>query len=98
MDPKKSIIKKLNCTHVIQFYHVSVVISLGEDPPEVSFHHQGYLFLSPEDRAENLIESVKMQKYGKCSIISNLCVNQFSLTVYNSCNVLDSLKVCQNKE
>ena len=49
----------------IILWNVVTVISvyLGEDSPEVSFHHQGYLFLAPEDRAEHLHESVKMQRY-----------------------------------
>ncbi|XP_041368130.1 FAD-dependent oxidoreductase domain-containing protein 1-like [Gigantopelta aegis] len=39
--------------------HLSV---LDEDPPDVQFNHQGYLFLAKEDRAERLAELVALQK------------------------------------
>lgn len=39
--------------------HLSVY---GQDPPEVSFHHQGYLFLAPADRVEFLESCVAMQR------------------------------------
>ncbi|KAL4219266.1 FAD-dependent oxidoreductase domain-containing protein 1 [Mactra antiquata] len=39
--------------------HLSV---FEQDPPEVSFHHQGYLFLAPLSSAENLENAVKMQR------------------------------------
>ncbi|XP_050393182.1 FAD-dependent oxidoreductase domain-containing protein 1 isoform X1 [Patella vulgata] len=32
-----------------------------EDPPDVKFNHHGYLFLTPEDKAEELAAHVKMQ-------------------------------------
>lgn len=35
---------------------------LGEEAPDVHFHHQGYLFLASEQSAETLSESVKMQR------------------------------------
>lgn len=38
--------------------HLSVY---DQDPPEVNFHHQGYLFLAPRHRAEFLEQCVKMQ-------------------------------------
>ncbi|XP_045196950.2 FAD-dependent oxidoreductase domain-containing protein 1-like [Mercenaria mercenaria] len=41
--------------------HLSVY---GQDPPEVCFHHQGYLFLAPPDRVEFLESCVDMQR--KC--------------------------------
>ncbi|XP_060593227.1 FAD-dependent oxidoreductase domain-containing protein 1-like [Ruditapes philippinarum] len=39
--------------------HLSVY---DQDPPEVCFHHQGYLFLAPGDRVEFLESCVKMQR------------------------------------
>ncbi|OWF46121.1 FAD-dependent oxidoreductase domain-containing protein 1-like [Mizuhopecten yessoensis] len=35
---------------------------LGQEPPDVQFHHQGYLFLASEQSAEVLNESVQMQR------------------------------------
>ena len=37
-------------------------LSIGEDPPEVLFHHQGYLFLATEETAQHLQDCVKMQR------------------------------------
>lgn len=39
-----------------------------QDPPEVDFHHGGYLFLAPENRAEFLMECVNMQRYSLAKV------------------------------
>ncbi|XP_052220106.1 FAD-dependent oxidoreductase domain-containing protein 1-like [Dreissena polymorpha] len=48
-------------TEFLKHYKEHLTV-LGQDPPHVDFHHQGYLFLAPENRAQLLLDCVKMQR------------------------------------
>jgi hypothetical protein len=34
-----------------------------QDPPDVQFNHQGYLFLATPDKADDLEKCVKLQRF-----------------------------------